>query len=181
MKKCPQCQGELAVRNIGPVEVDECDHCSGIWFDKDELRQTRDQLDMDLNWLDFDLWTHPEKFAASDSARQCPVCQVPLVTLHYGKTQVNVDYCRRCHGTWLEKGEFKKMMDRLEDQALNMSLSDYLRESVHEAREIVTGPESRVSEWKDFGNLLRMMQYRLFVEKPGLLNAILNLQKADPF
>ena len=39
MKQCPKCEIGLTPKNIGYVEVDECQSCKGIWFDKDELRQ----------------------------------------------------------------------------------------------------------------------------------------------
>ncbi len=55
-----------------------------------------------------------------------------------------------------------------------------MKESLQEAREIVTGPESFLSEWKDFATVLRLMQYRLFVERPRLLGTIIAAQRG-PF
>jgi hypothetical protein len=52
---------------------------------------------------------------------------------------------------------------------------------VEEGLEVVSGPESMASEWRDFTTVLRLTQYRLFIEKPGLKNAILSLQAANPF
>ena len=180
MKQCPKCQTGLQAADIGPVEVDECRECKGVWFDTDELRQAKDATDTDLNWMDFEIWKHEDRFESQPSARKCPSCEKPMVSLRYGETQVEIDYCQSCQGTWLDGGEFEKIINSLEKEILTKSFSEYVKESLQEAREIVTGPESFLSEWKDFATVLRMMQYRLFVEHPGLLEAIINAQRG-PF
>jgi hypothetical protein len=62
----------------------------------------------------------------------------------------------------------------------NKPLADYVKAGIHEAVEIVAGPESFVSEWKDFSTFFRMLQYRILVEKPGLHDTLINIQKANP-
>jgi uncharacterized protein len=43
---------------------------------------------------------------------QCPVCQVPLqITDRQG---VEIDYCPRCRGVWLDRGELDKIIERSE-------------------------------------------------------------------
>jgi len=40
----------------------------------------------------------------------CPVCQVPLnITERQG---VEIDYCPRCRGVWLDRGELDKIIER---------------------------------------------------------------------
>ena len=177
MKQCPKCKDELIPKKIGTVEVDECHKCKGVWFDKGELRHAKDGADSDLNWLDFDIWKHADQFKSTACVHLCPSCQEPMVTIEYGKSKVVIDYCQSCKGTWLEKDEFKKIIESLEDELSTKSFSDYIKETVKEGIEIVSGPESFVSEWKDFSNILRFMEYRLFVEKPTLLNTIMSAQK----
>jgi len=53
--------------------------------------------------------------------------------------------------------------------------------SIKEAAEIITGPEAFISEWKDFATVLRMMQYRMFVENPKLLDKVIKAEKMRPF
>ena len=36
---------------------------------------------------------------------QCPVCNVPMIVLEY--ESVEVDYCARCRGVWLDAGELE--------------------------------------------------------------------------
>jgi Zn-finger nucleic acid-binding protein len=177
MKQCPKCDVELKPESIGPVEVDECPSCKGIWFDKDELRQAKDSTDSDLNWMDFEIWKHADQFKSKACPRKCPACGEPLVTLEYGASAVAIDYCKACKGTWLDRDEFKKITEALEEELLTKSFPAYVKECIREGIEILTGPESFVSEWKDFSNVLRLMQYRLFIENPTLLNTVDAAQK----
>jgi Zn-finger nucleic acid-binding protein len=181
MKKCPICNIAMTPKNIGPVEIDECSKCKGVWFDKNELRRAKDAEDSDLNWKDFEIWKHKDQFKAKPSLLKCPVCKTATHAINYGSNHIEIDYCPTCKGTWLEKGEFKKIIHALEQQLLTESFSEYLRDTIEEAKEIITGPESFISEWKDFVTVLRLMQYRFFVEHPKLLDAIVVIQKATPF
>jgi Zn-finger nucleic acid-binding protein len=178
MKQCPKCKVELTPKSIGPVEVDECHSCKGIWFDADELRQARDATDSDLNWMDFEIWRHQDQFKSGTSPRKCPACGDPMVTLEYGASAVAIDYCKSCDGTWLDRDEFKRIVEALEEELLTKSFASYVKECLREGIEVLTGPESLISEWKDLSNVLRLMQYRLFVENPNLLSAVTAVQKS---
>ena len=177
VKKCPKCNEKLESKNIGPVEIDECRKCKGVWFDKGELRQAKDVTDSDLSWMDFEVWKHADQFKSKASPLACVACKKPMVSLNYGKTAVQIDYCPSCQGIWLDGREFKKIIDSLEKELLTKSFAQYVKESIQEAKEISSGTESFVSEWKDFATILRMMQYRLFVENPALLNTVRRVQK----
>ncbi len=37
--KCPKCGMDLHTLNKGPVEIDACFHCRGVWLDEGELEQ----------------------------------------------------------------------------------------------------------------------------------------------
>jgi Zn-finger nucleic acid-binding protein len=180
MKRCPKCEADLTPKNIGPVEVDECEKCKGIWFDKDELRQAKDITDSDLNWMDFEIWKHEKDFKARETHILCPNCKKHTHAIDYGSTPIEVDYCDYCKGVWLDKGEFQKIIDALTTELLTKSFSEYIGASIEEAKEVVTGPESLISEWKDLVTVLRMMQYRMFVEHPKLLKTITSVQQVNP-
>jgi len=165
---------------IKDVEVDECNKCKGIWFEDDELRKAKDFTDSDLNWMDFEIWKHKDKSQARARNLACPQCNQTLVAVDYADTGVEIDYCPECKGTWLDKGEFKKVIDALTNELLTKSFSEYIKASLEEAKEIITGSESFVSEWKDFTTVFRMMQYRLFVENPKLLDTTINIQRINP-
>lgn len=40
----------------------------------------------------------------------CPVCNIPL--LMTDKQGVEVDYCQKCRGVWLDRGELEKIIER---------------------------------------------------------------------
>ncbi len=174
--KCPHCDIELKPK----LNVDECDNCKGIWFEKDELRQAKDIKDPDLNWMDFEIWKHEDKFKAKTKELPCPQCNQSLMAIDYNNSDVEIDYCPECKGIWLDKDEFEKIINALTNELLSKSFSGYIKASLEEAKEIITGPESLLSEWKDFSTVLRMMQYRLFTGNPPLLDNIRNLQKISP-
>lgn len=178
MTNCSQCRVKLEKKQIGPAVVDECPSCGGIWFEKDEFRQAKDAVDGDLNWLDFEVWRQGDGIAVSRSEIACPSCGKTTVSLACGTTGVTIDYCEDCQGAWLAKGEFKRIIDALESEVDSKSLTGYVKASLEEARDILTGPESFVSEWKDFSTVVRLLQYRLFVEHPGAVRAIMSIHRA---
>ena len=181
MKHCPKCSVDLSPKSLGSVEVDECHLCKGIWFDHDELRTAKDGQDADLRWLDFEIWKHQARFSSQASPLNCPVCEKPMVTLSYGDTAVIIDHCPACKGTWLDKDEFKKIIDSLETEINTLPLSSYIKESIAEGKELFTGHESFLSEWKDFTAVLHLMQCRLYVENPNLMKTLSSLGEANPF
>ena len=177
---CPKCEKELRQCTIGTVELDECIACEGTWFNNDELRKCKDQTDSDLNWMDFEIWKHKDRFLVSAKPIHCPHCNTEMVAINYDTTDIEIDYCVNCQGVWLDGGEFQKIIEALTDELLTKTVSEYARASLTEAKEIISGPESRISEWKDFLNILRMLQYRALVENPKLNDAIIELQKNLP-
>ena len=177
---CPRCQAPMTVKEIGEVRIDECPQCQGMWFDQGEFQAAKDQVDPDLNWLDFDIWKHQDQFQVSTHPLKCPQDGVPMVALAYHDVGVEIDVCPTCRGVWLDKGEFAKIIEALEQELQTKDISDYVKASLTEAKEIVTGPENFASEWKDFTTVLRLLQYRLFAEKPRLLTELIEGQKGAP-
>jgi len=178
---CPSCEAELQTRSTNDIEIDECQSCQGIWFDADELRRTKDKSDPDLKWMDFEIWKHEDRFHVGEKARECPKCSVALAAVTYDDTGVEVDFCSNCRGVWLDAGELENIIDHLTDDLLNKGVSEYLRASLEEAKDLATGPESFISEWKDFAAVLRMLQYRLLGENPRLGRALAEFQAKSQF
>ena len=178
--KCPRCDKELETRTIGTVKIDECVGCKGVWFDEDELRKAKDETDADLNWMDFELWKHQDRFHVSTKPSTCPKCNVDMAAIDYDRTKVEVDYCTKCKGVWLDADEFKKIIDALTEELLAKSVSEYVKASVEEAKEIIAGPERFISEWKDFLTVIRMLQYRILTKNPRVSKALADIQAAGP-
>lgn len=57
----------------------------------------------------------PEKQADAETMR-CPVCQVPLMLSE--RQGIEIDYCPKCRGVWLDRGELDKIIERSERENL---------------------------------------------------------------
>jgi Zn-finger nucleic acid-binding protein len=44
------------------------------------------------------------------NAMSCPVCHVPLTMSE--RQGVEIDYCPKCRGVWLDRGELDKIIER---------------------------------------------------------------------
>ena len=178
---CPKCEMELEQRDVEGVELNHCPACKGHWFDDQELRKVKDVANTDLNWMDFELWKHPDRFRASTADSLCPRCGKEMVAIDYNTTEIEVDFCPQCRGVWLDRWEFEKIIATLTEELLTMTQSEYIEATIQEAKEILSGPESFLSEWRDFITVLRMLEYRVAAGHPDLANAIIAAQRIGPF
>jgi len=174
---CPKDNTEMTQPELEGVLIDECPVCGGIWFDQGELVAVKDSLEPDLNWVEVELWKDEERFNLALSERECPKDSTRLVCLKYGDSAIEIEYCLRCRGIWLDHGEFKKVIESLEADLDRMSATAYLTQSLNEARELITRKESPISHWKDLQTLLKLFQYRVLVEKPALAKALYAIQR----
>lgn len=179
--QCPIDETNLETHTVHAIDVEECPQCQGLWFQESELLKAKDAYEPDLMWLDFDLWSDQESFTADWSSRECPVCRKNMATIAYGSTDVKVDFCIDKHGVWLDKGEFEAIIDALETEIHAREISEYVSASLKEAKEIFTGEEGFVSEWKDFLTVTRLLQYRVLSENPKVAQLLMALQSSSPF
>lgn len=159
------------------VEIDYCSTCLGLWFEEDELRWAKDEKDEDLRWLDIDLWKDEKKFKISYGQRLCPSCRVPLYEVYYGDSGIIVDTCNLCHGTWLDRAEFKKIIDWLKDKADYEILNKYAKNLFKQGAEIFTGPETLREEILDFITILKLLNYKLLAQHPFLFRLISHMPR----
>jgi len=169
---CPRCKINLESAIFYKTEVDYCPQCLGIFFEEDELRQAKDEKDKDLVWLDIDLWKELRRFKISYGIRLCPVCRVPLYEVYYGDSGIIVDVCNLCHGIWLERGEFKKIIDYLKEKAEWKILHEYGKSLKEEFWEIFVGPETFREEVIDFLILLKFLNYKFLTQQTFLTKII---------
>jgi Zn-finger nucleic acid-binding protein len=177
-KICPNCKTELLESMLfHDIEVDYCKKCLGLWFEEDELREAKDSADMSLNWLDVDLWKKTEEFIIARNKKFCPACRFPFYEVNYGKSKIRVDLCNVCHGIWLDRGEFKQIMEYLKKEGAYEVLNNYSKNLLSEFWEIFTGPESLKSEIFDFLALSKFLQYKFSIQRQNLTKIISQLPK----
>ncbi len=95
----------------------------------------------------------------------------------FAAARVIVDVCNVCKGIWLDRGEFKKIIEYLKEKGEYEILNDYLKTLAEEFWEIFTGPENLREEVLDFMAIFKIINYKFLVQYPQLANIISNLPK----
>jgi len=175
--QCPICKKNLSSTILCNIEVDYCPKCLGLWFEEEELRWAKDEKDRNLGWLDVDLWRDKKKLKISYGMRLCPSCRVPLYEVYYGDSRIIVDVCNLCHGVWLDRAEFKKIVDWLKKRADYEILNNYAKNLFKELSEIFTGPETLREEILDFLIILKLLRYKFATRYPTISKIILQFPK----
>ena len=99
----------------------------------------------------------------------------------YPLPPVIIDHCLKCGGLWLDQDEFGRIIAALEQELISKPESEYIRESLQEAAEVVAHPRRFASEWRDFLTVTRLMQYRILSENPRLRDALAAYARSTPF
>lgn len=116
---CPHCREALERLQVSVgtgIELDRCARCMGIFFDPGELSSVLSQADTQREHVDRQRLRALTELAASESARPvryvpCPDCGNLMNRTVYGRRSgVVVDRCRD-HGTWLDGGELKRLVE----------------------------------------------------------------------
>ncbi|MCG2690228.1 zf-TFIIB domain-containing protein [Candidatus Parcubacteria bacterium] len=171
--KCPVCKTENLKKGLFyQSEIDYCSKCLGVWFDKGELEIARDDKDESLRWLDVDLWHDETKFKLSQGKKFCPKDIVSLYEVAYNNSSIKVDLCNLCSGIWLDRGEFKKIIEHLKKKEKDQALYNYASNLAQEGLEVFKGPETFKEELADFIAVLKLLKYKLLVQHPTLFKLI---------
>lgn len=98
---------------VGPLEIDRCASCGGVWFDVGEIKQLRGLADDQA--LREEIGALLEKRAATAPATTgepllCPMCGLRMTRRHHEDAPgVVIDRCQS-HGTWLDHGEVARLL-----------------------------------------------------------------------
>ena len=100
---CPLCSGKkLEEHEENGNSVSYCDGCGGLWLTAGTLDKIAHPHQ---GSLEYSLHEHADQSA--ESALICPVCDGHLMEkrnfIEY--SDIKIDYCNKCGGIWLEKGE----------------------------------------------------------------------------
>lgn len=171
--KCPKCKlEELKEIEIDGVKIDRCEYCGGLWFDKDELKITRDHRDQNLSWLDFDLWEDGSKLMVSGKSIDCPKDRQPLFKIKYGNTNIMVDICLDCHGIWLDKNELDKIISELKEKINTETIPEYISDLGKEIAELLAHPNKADIELRHIMIVMKMLEYRFLAQHPKIAEII---------
>lgn len=171
--QCSTCKTtELENTTFQDTDIDFCPKCLGMWFEVEELREAKDKKDKNLNWLDIDLWKDEKKFALAKAQKVCPLCEVPLYSVEYGKSKIKVDLCNLCQSIWLDRGEFAKIIDYLKKEKTEQILHHYTKNLLQEGVEMFWGPEDFISEVNDFLIVIKLLKFKFALQHPVITKLI---------
>jgi Zn-finger nucleic acid-binding protein len=118
---CVKCTSVLDKARVGDVEVDLCPSCGGLWLDHGEIeRLGRGQPD-EMARLKSALTGSASPDPASETTSSCPACPGALKEVVLGP--VHVDYCIKCHGVYLDKGELEQAVSAVKGSTLRQVLT----------------------------------------------------------
>jgi len=118
---CVKCTSVLDKARVGDVEVDLCPSCGGLWLDHGEIERVGRGKPADMDNLRKALTGSSSPEPASETTTSCPACPGQLKEVVLGP--VHVDYCTKCHGVFLDKGELDQAVSAVAGSTLRQVLS----------------------------------------------------------
>jgi uncharacterized protein len=117
---CVKCNSILDKATFQGLEVDLCPKCGGLWLDRGEISRASKLPQAELARLRALLTgaAGPPP-VPTESVAPCPVCPGSLAEVMLGK--VRVDYCSRCQGIFLDKGELEEAIGAVRERDRNTS------------------------------------------------------------
>jgi len=105
---CPKCTSEtLAVASVQGIDVDRCTVCGGIWFDEQELPLLLHVTPQELS----SLRGGTTQDDLNSKRGSCPRDGTLLLRIYSAQNPaVVLDTCTQCRGTWLDGGEFDRLL-----------------------------------------------------------------------
>ncbi|MBH0003414.1 rhomboid family intramembrane serine protease [Pseudoalteromonas sp. SWYJZ12] len=107
-KNCPHCKDHpLEATNYQGEEIDICRECGGLWFEKNEVNRMISEINDGPEGDKFE--THfGEPLGISEL--DCPDCKKSLERFHLLEAfHTEIDVCRHCDGTWIDKDELESV------------------------------------------------------------------------
>lgn len=163
--KCPNCGNDFTSKTFHKVKIEECEKCQGLWFDRDELNNAKNSTDSDLAWINFDIFEEKgSKYEKNQGNKLCPKDSSSLQKFTYSHSKVSIDACPTCHGIFLDKNEFDKIISYLEKEVVSNTSGDWVKEALNEFNEILNGEEIKASELRDLLTVIKLGETRLSAE-----------------
>lgn len=175
---CPACGTKLDLYSMLRIKFEGCPKCYGMWLERDELRKLKDRVGIgELRWLNCEI-ENIEQTAVIQSKRVCPKAdRGNLLSVLFGKTSVVLDWCPKCHGIWLDRGEYDKVIQYLRDEAGEATSKDVEKEIAEDLRQLWKGgPAGRVAEIGQVAAAVTaLLNFRIF-EDPKLFKLVTGTQ-----
>ncbi|HOK05031.1 MAG TPA: zf-TFIIB domain-containing protein [Victivallales bacterium] len=121
---CPECAQEMLVIEMNDVEADWCSKCGGIWLDEGEL-----ELISDMEGKDSPFLSSIHNPQGKIGKRKCPRCNSLMIESEVlTKPPIELDFCRKKHGIWFDKGELEKVLSSISGEPVAKLVSLLMKE-----------------------------------------------------
>jgi Zn-finger nucleic acid-binding protein len=175
---CPACGTKLDLYSMLRIKFEGCPKCYGMWLERDELRKLKDRVGIgELHWLNCEI-ENIEQTAAIPSKRVCPKAdRGNLLSVVFGKTSVVLDWCPKCHGIWLDRGEYDKIIEYLRGEAGEATIKDVEKEISEDLEQLWKGgPAGRLAEIAELAAAVTALLNFTIFEHPKLFNFLTDIQ-----
>lgn len=110
--QCPKCKAAMEPVRIETTEIDRCTTCRGIWFDALEDQDIRGHEEAEALEPAVARVGKPAS-RGKERAIDCPRCATPMIQMvdRMGR-RIQYESCPRCHGKFLDAGEFRALEPR---------------------------------------------------------------------
>jgi len=172
---CPTCGDSTlteTTRNL--IQLDRCERCNGLWFDGGELEKTKSNMHEHLRCFDLqNLESSRKTVCLGASVLSCPACDHgAMVAVNFSGSQLTLDYCSSCCGTWLDAGELEKLTDYLHALSEKKSISGYVEHVWQEFHELLRSTDTKEDELRDLIVVINLLQLRACSEYPTFVRAV---------
>ena len=120
---CSNCQTEMTRDEAGDIITEVCPGCGGVFLDKGELNVLATGMKGDIEYCSVDKEFHQDRFPQ----RSCPKCETQqMIKINLLRlSDLVFDYCPKCEGFFLDKGEIQNMNRELKALTPNKNTEEY--------------------------------------------------------
>lgn len=165
---CPRCNMEMKKIYVSNIELDLCQSCEGVWFDKNEIEEvlSMDEEELAASELSPSLQTEiAREEIPGKGGLKCPRCENELYRYNYAiSSGILIDGCEKGCGLWVDDGEIKKIFEYYlkSQQKLDPEKEKLLIEQLK-----IIEREAKEREEKFIDSLVRMDNRSGFMKYPG--------------
>lgn len=144
---CPECAAAMLEGQIGPVQVQHCGRCHGIWLDTRTFSQVCRDADTQSAVLGASRTDEsPVGFnSAKVRYRKCPRCTNHMNRVNFARCSgVVVDVCGG-HGTWFDHLELQRIVQFIRAGGLERSRAAELEHLERERQRLIRAREDHPS------------------------------------
>lgn len=110
--KCPRDGAVLVSKSFGQESVETCPVCGGMFLEQGQLNRVADSTpgDLEFSTVDLDTFQHEDDHGQIG----CPRDGSAMSKVDFNiDTTIILDYCKTCHGFWLDGKELERINDEV--------------------------------------------------------------------